>query len=76
MALRDLAAALGRAIGQAMPTALASRIRAHYAATYGTCDRCGVPLAGPSPTQTCEPCHADATMGALLGGVGQGDVEA
>lgn len=44
---------------------LGDTVRAHFAAKYGVCRRCEVPLGGPSPEQVCEGCHADEALGAM-----------
>jgi hypothetical protein len=67
---------MGEAIGAAFAEGLkrtfgesvGDRIRAHYAAKYGTCRRCAAPLGGPSTEQICEECYVDETLGALGGG--------
>lgn len=71
-----------RAVGESFGAAVAAgikrlglgdRVRAHFAARYGTCRVCKEPLAGASPEQVCEGCHADETLGVVLGGAGGAD---
>ena len=59
-----IGAALGRAV-EAM--GLGDRIRASYAAKYGSCRRCDAPLGGSSPERVCETCHADEALATAHG---------
>jgi Zn finger protein HypA/HybF involved in hydrogenase expression len=65
-----LAAGIGRAIAEALPESLKERIRGSYAAKHGRCRRCKRPLAGASPSQICETCHADELLAHAGGGSG------
>lgn len=63
---QDFGAAIGRMLAGAVErVGLGDRVRAEYAARFGKCRRCEAPLAGPSPEQVCEGCHADEALGSL-----------
>ncbi len=53
-----LGARLFTPIAHVINWAVGDRIRAQYAAKFGTCSGCERPLTGPSPDRTCEVCAA------------------
>lgn len=68
--------AAGEKLGLAIARALApagNAIRAAFAARYGKCRVCEAPLAGPSPDQVCEGCHAGEVLGEAMGGGKKGE---
>lgn len=71
---RALGAQVGAALARFVDAAGGSdRVRAHYAAKFGTCRRCAAPLGGASPEQICEACHADEVLEQASGGPPPGE---
>jgi hypothetical protein len=59
---------LSDAIRRALDAAIGDKVRAHYAAKFGTCIDCARPLGGESPSKICVECHAARTLARGLGG--------
>lgn len=70
----SIAFRIGQSLGRLLDPLIGSRVRAHYAAAFGSCRGCGCasPLAGPALDGICEPCHAAEVLAAGLGGAGKG----
>lgn len=68
---------IGRGLGAKLAGLLSDKqkeqIRALFVAKFGRCHVCEQPLAGASPSQICEECHAGEVLAAGLGGERKGN---
>lgn len=67
MKSESLGRRLGHALAMLLGPMVGDAVRASYAAKYGICRSCARPLAGASPSQICESCHASEVLSAMGG---------